>query len=112
MSESVEQLLLSLLKRQSDQATTERRELRESFERNLTGIRNELRVFGVIVLLGLLALLGVSADVQLPGMSVQTTTAAAESPTLTITTSDPERAADAVTAEDPRSDADHAPLEP
>lgn len=112
MPESTEQLLLALLKRQADQATVERRELRESFERNLTGIRNELRVFGVIVLLGLLALLGVSADVHLPGMAIQTTTGAAESPTLTVTTSDPERAADAVPAEDPRSDAEHAPLEP
>lgn len=115
MPESTELMLLDLLKRQADQATVERRELRESFEKNLTGIRNELRVLGVLVILGLFALLGVGANVHLPGMNIQTTTGAAESPTLTVSTTDPERAADgqapAPTA-DPHSDADHAPLEP
>jgi hypothetical protein len=111
MSESVEQLLLSLLKRQGDQSTIERRELRESFEKNLTGIRNELRVLGALVLLGLFALLGVGANVHVPGMTIQTSTGLA--PTMTVSTTDPERAVDATPpAEDPHSDADHAPLEP
>jgi len=113
MPESTEKMLFDLLKRQGDAATIERRELRESFESNLKGIRNEFRVFGIIVLLGLMALLGVGANVHLPGMSIQTTTGANESPTLTVTTVDPERAADAVApVEDPTSDADHAPLAP
>ena len=117
MPESTEKMLFDLLKRQGDAATIERRELRESFESNLRGIRNEFRVFGIIVLLGLLALLGVGANVHIPGLSIQTTTGANESPTLTVTTVDPERAADAIVPadlppDDPRSDADHAPLAP
>jgi len=117
MSESVEQMLFTLLKQQGAAATVERRELRESFESNLRGIRNEFRVFSIIVLLGLLALLGVGANVHLPGMTIQTTTGAVDAPTMTVSTVDPERAADAVApadlpADDPRSDADHAPLAP
>ena len=117
MPESTEKMLFDLLKRQGDAATIERRELRESFESNLRGIRNEFRVFGIIVLLGLLALLGVGANVHLPGMTIQTTTGAIDAPTMTVSTVDPERAADAVPpadlpADDPRSDAEHAPLTP
>ena len=114
MPESTELMLLDLLKRQADQATVERRELRESFEKNLTGIRNELRVLGALVILGLFALLGVGANVRLPGMNIQTT-GAAQSSTLTVSTTDPERAADGqapVPTENPQSDAEHAPLEP
>ncbi|NBV20310.1 hypothetical protein [Janthinobacterium sp.] len=125
MSESVEQMLFDLLKQQGAAATIERRELRESFDRNLTGLRNEFRAFSVIVFLGLLALLGVGANVHLPGFSIETT-APVESAAMTVTTVDPERAADAVApvedvapvapadlpADDPRSDADHAPLAP
>ena len=117
MPESTEKMLFDLLKRQGDAATIERRELRESFESNLRGIRNEFRVFGIIVLLGLLALLGVGANVHVPGLSIQTTTGAIDAPTMTVSTIDPERAADAVPpadlpADDPRSDAEHAPLTP
>ena len=115
MPESTERMLFDLLKRQGDAATIERRELRESFERNLTSIRNEFRIFALIVILGLLALLGVGANVHVPGMSIETTAPA--SPALTVSATDPERASDAVApadlpADDPRSDADHAPLEP
>jgi hypothetical protein len=111
MSESVEQILLALLKSQSAQATVERRELRESFEKNLQSIRNEFRVFGLLIILGLFALLGVGANVHVPGMTIQTSTVPA--PTMTVSTTDPERADDATPpAEDPHSDAEHAPLEP
>ena len=117
MPESTEMMLFTLLKRQGDQATVERRELRESFERNLSSIRNEFRIFALVVILGLLALLGVGANVHVPGLSIQTTTGAADAPSMTVSTTDPERASDAVApadlpADDPRSDADHAPLEP
>jgi hypothetical protein len=113
MPESTEKMLFDLLKRQGDQSTIERRELRESFEANLRSIRNEFRVFALIVVLGLLALLGVGANVHIPGLSIQTTTGAADAPTMTVTTVDPERAADAVApVEDPTSDAEHAPLAP
>lgn len=123
MSESVEQLLLSLLKRQSDQATSERRELRESFETNLRAIRNEFRVFALLVVGGLLALLGVGTTIHVPGMSIQTAPTSSGG-LVTITTSgDPEHIMDAAPpadiipaselhADDPRSDAEHAPLEP
>jgi hypothetical protein len=104
MSESVEQLLLSLLKRQGDQSTIERRELRESFEKNLQSIRNEFRVFGLLIILGLFALLGVGANVHVPGMTIQTSTGPA--PTMTVSTTDPERANDATPP------TDNAPLEP
>lgn len=114
MPESTERMLFDLLKRQGDAATVERRELRESFERNLQGLRNEFRAFGVIVLLGLLALLGVGANVHLPGFSIETTAATtAEPAAVTVSAVDPERAADAAApVVDPHSDADHAPLEP
>jgi len=92
MPDSTIDRLFTMLEAQAKLATKERGELTQAFERQLTGLRWELRGIAVVAAIMILALSGVGVRLLTPGVSV----------TTIVPTS----------VEDIYSDAEHAPLAP
>jgi hypothetical protein len=90
MPDSTIDRLFLMLEAQAKLASKERAELTAAFERQLTGLRWELRGIAVVAAIMILALSGVGVRLLTPGVSV----------TTTVPTS----------VEDINSDAEHAPL--
>lgn len=72
MPESTIDRLFTMLEAQAKLATKERQGLTEAFERQIVGLRFELRVMAVIASVMVLALSGVGVRLLAPGLSVQT----------------------------------------
>ena len=111
MPDSTIDRLFLMLEAQAKLASGERSELTKAFERQLTGLRWELRGIALTAAVIVLALSGIGVRIQAPGVDVTT------SPDQSVVSVDV-NAAPATQAEaepapyvpDP-ADADHAPLE-
>jgi hypothetical protein len=72
MPESTIDRLFTILEAQAKLATKERQGLTEAFERQITGLRMELRIIAIVASVMILALSGVGVRLLAPGVSVQT----------------------------------------
>ena len=117
MPDSTIDRLFLMLDAQAKLASSERAELTKAFERQLTGLRWELRVMAIIAAIVMLASSGVGVKLLAPGMSVET------SPDASTVSINVEPEAEVKPIETPSdaepapyvpnpADADHAPLEP
>jgi hypothetical protein len=108
MPDSTIDRLFLMLEAQSKLASAERAQLTAAFERQLTGLRWELRGIAVTAAIVVLAASGVGVKLLAPGMSVETSPDAS---TVSVVV-DPATPADAEPAPyvpNP-ADADHAPV--
>lgn len=103
MSDSTVDRLFLMLEAQAKLASKERHELVEAFERQITGLRFEVRMVAVIVAIVALAYGGTAVHFQAPGINVVTTP---DVSTVDSTTTDKP----VPFVSDP-ADAEHAPLE-
>ena len=117
MPDSTIDRLFLMLDAQAKLASGERAELTRAFERQLTGLRWELRVMAVIAAIVMLASSGVGVKLLAPGVSVET------SPDASNVSVNVEPEADIKPIETPAdaepapyvstpANADHSPLEP
>ena len=72
MPESTIDRLFTMLEAQAKLATKERQGLTEAFERQITGLRMELRIIAIVASVMILALSGVGVRLLAPGVSVTT----------------------------------------
>lgn len=77
MPDSTIDRLFIMLEAQAILASKERKELVEAFERQISGLRLEVRGIAVIVAIVALAFGGTAINLKVPGVTVQTTPDAA-----------------------------------
>lgn len=106
MPDSTIDRLFLMLEAQAKLASRERHELVEAFERQISGLRLEVRMVAVIVAIVALAYGGTAIKLHAPGVSVQTTPDAA---TVTVSPETPADHEPPAYVPDP-ADAEHAPL--
>ena len=109
MPDSTIDRLFLMLEAQAKLASAERSELTKAFERQLTGLRWELRGIALTAAVIVLGLSGIGVKLRAPGVDVQT------SPDQSVVSVNvdpaiPAEAEPAPYVPDP-ADADHAPLE-
>jgi hypothetical protein len=83
MPESTIDRLFTMLEAQAKLATKERQGLTDAFERQIVGLRFELRVIAIVASVMVLALSGVGVRLLAPGLSVQTQPATVSTTTAT-----------------------------
>jgi len=76
MPDSTIDRLFLMLEAQSKLASKERKELVEAFERQISGLRTEVRQIAAIIAICILAWGGVGVALRVPGVEVVTTAAA------------------------------------
>ena len=81
MPESTIDRLFTMLEAQAKLATKERQGLTEAFERQIVGLRFELRVIAIVASVMILALSGIGVRLASPAGSVTTTALGAEAAT-------------------------------
>jgi hypothetical protein len=79
MPDTTIERLFTMLEAQAKLASKERHELTQAFERQLTGLRWELRGISITAAILILALSGVGVRLLAPGVSVTTTVPATAS---------------------------------
>lgn len=108
MPDSTIDRLFLMLEAQAKLASAERAQLTAAFERQLTGLRWELRGIAVTAAIIVLAMSGVGVKLLAPGVSVETSTDA-QTVSVQIDPATPAEAEPAPYVPDP-ADAEHAPL--
>jgi len=109
MSDSTIDRLFLMLEAQAKLASAERGELTKAFERQLTGLRWELRGIALTAAVIVLALSGIGVRLKAPGVDV-TTSPDQSVVSVNVDPATPAEAEPAPYVPDP-ADADHAPLE-
>jgi hypothetical protein len=109
MPDSTIDRLFLMLEAQSKLASAERAQLTAAFERQLTGLRWELRGIAVTAAIIVLAMSGVGVKLLAPGVSVETSTDAS-TVSVQIDPATPAEAEPTPYVPDPAY-ANHAPLE-
>ena len=109
MSDSTIDRLFLMLEAQAKLASAERAELTKAFERQLTGLRWELRGIAITAAVIVLALSGIGVRLKAPGVDV-TTSPDQSVVSVNVDPATPAEAEPAPYVPDP-ADADHAPLE-
>lgn len=108
MPDSTIDRLFLMLEAQAKLASSERAQLTAAFERQLTGLRWELRGIAVTAAIIVLAMSGVGVKLLAPGVSVETSTDA-QTVSVVVDPATPAEAQPAPYVPDP-ADAEHAPL--
>ena len=108
MPDSTIDRLFLMLEAQAKLASAERAQLTAAFERQLTGLRWELRGIAVTAAIIVLAMSGVGVKLLAPGVSVETSTDAS-TVSVQIDPATPAEVEPAPYVPDP-ADAEHAPL--
>ena len=106
MPDSTIDRLVLMLEAQSKLASRERKELVEAFERQIQGLRTEVRTIAAIIALSALAWGGTGLALRAPGIEVVTTP---EAGGVVVPVETPADAEPAAYVPDP-ADAEHAPL--
>jgi len=109
MPDSTIDRLFLMLEAQAKLASAERGELTKAFERQLTGLRWELRGIAITAAVIVLALSGIGVRLKAPGVDV-TTSPDQSVVSVNVDPATPAEAEPAPYVPDP-ADADHAPLE-
>jgi len=109
MPDSTIDRLFLMLEAQAKLASAERSELTRAFERQLTGLRWELRGIALTAAVIVLALSGIGVRLKAPGVDV-TTSPDQSVVSVNVDPATPAEAEPAPYVPDP-ADADHAPLE-
>jgi len=109
MPDSTIDRLFLMLEAQAKLASSERAELTKAFERQLTGLRWELRGIALTAAVIVLALSGIGVRIKAPGVDV-TTSPDQSVVSVNVDPATPAEAEPAPYVPDP-ADADHAPLE-
>jgi hypothetical protein len=109
MPDSTIDRLFLMLEAQAKLASAERAELTKAFERQLTGLRWELRGIAITAAVIVLALSGIGVRLKAPGVDV-TTSPDQSVVSVNVDPATPAEAEPAPYVPDP-ADADHAPLE-
>jgi|DEB19_MinimDraft_2_1074335.scaffolds.fasta_scaffold39504_1 hypothetical protein len=109
MPDSTIDRLFLMLEAQAKLASAERSELTKAFERQLTGLRWELRGIALTAAVIVLALSGIGVKLRAPGVDVQTSPDQSVV-SVNVDPATPAEAEPAPYVPDP-ADADHAPLE-
>jgi hypothetical protein len=108
MPDSTIDRLFLMLEAQAKLASAERAQLTAAFERQLTGLRWELRGIAVTAAIIVLAMSGVGVKLLAPGLQVETSTDA-QNVSVVVDPATPAEAEPAAYVPDP-ADAEHAPL--
>ena len=109
MPDSTIDRLFLMLEAQAKLASGERSELTKAFERQLTGLRWELRGIALTAAVIVLALSGIGVKLKAPGVDVETSPDQSVV-SVNVDPATPAEAEPAPYVPDP-ADADHAPLE-
>jgi len=109
MPDSTIDRLFLMLEAQAKLASAERAELTKAFERQLSGLRWELRGIAITAAVIVLALSGIGVRLKAPGVDV-TTSPDQSVVSVNVDPATPAEAEPAPYVPDP-ADADHAPLE-